>query len=539
MRKTALACYLSVCLLCWTTGAQNKATDQPPQQSAAEMAQQALGAFRAGDFELAIRKYNEILARDPKSAEAYAGLAEVYLKRDDLDRALENANKGLAQPGESLPAHVALGDVYFRQGLMAEAEREFLKAVNTPHPLARGYFGLVRLYDAYSFHAKARQMLEKAHALDPDDPEIQYRWTETLTRAQRIKWLVERLAGNQYDDADTRDEMRTSLEYLRAREAQPQLRCKLTNKLQSAEAPLEALLLDTRHLYGYGLNVKVNGHSSRLLLDTGAGGIFINHRLAEKAGIEPLLHTTTGGIGDRGGIKTFIGYAKSIKIGQLEFENCLVEVSEGRTGLDADGLIGADVFSDFLVTIDFLWHKLRLDELPRRPGESEGAVALAQHDDQDEDAQAPRAPQDRYIAPEMQNYTKIFRFGHMLLIPTRVGETVPKLFLIDTGAMFSSITPRAAREVTKVHRDDTVSVRGLSGEVKDVFSADKAELMFSHFRQQNQDLTAFDTSRISRDVGVEISGILGFATLRQFNLKIDYRDGLVDFIYNGELPKKK
>src|SRR5581483_10069457 len=32
-------------------------------------------------------------------------------------------------------------------------------------------------------------------------------------------------------------------------------------------------------------------------------------------------------------------------------------------------------------------------------------------------------PRDRYIAPEMANWTKVFRFGHMLLVPTNVNES--------------------------------------------------------------------------------------------------------------------
>jgi hypothetical protein len=48
----------------------------------------------------------------------------------------------------------------------------------------------------------------------------------------------------------------------------------------------------------------------------------------------------------------------------------------------------------------------------------------------------------------------------------------------------------------------------------------------------------FDMSSISKSTGTEVSGILGFAMLRILQIKIDYRDGLVDFIYNpNHLPK--
>jgi len=140
-------------------------------------------------------------------------------------------------------------------------------------------------------------------------------------------------------------------------------------------------------------------------------------------------------------------------------------------------------------------------------------------------------PHDRYIAPEMQSYTRIWRFGHELLIPTKVGDTAPKLFLIDTGSLTNLISSSAAREVTKVHGSD-VQVRGLSGSVKNVYEADKAVLQFSHFRQENQDITAFDLSNTSKDTGTEVSGVLGFTTLRFMTVKIDYRDGLVDFEYD-------
>jgi hypothetical protein len=54
-----------------------------------------------------------------------------------------------------------------------------------------------------------------------------------------------------------------------------------------------------------------------------------------------------------------------------------------------------------------------------------------------------QVPQDRYIAPEMQSYTRIYRFGHDLLIPTSIGKVPNKLFLMDTGAMFNFISPAA------------------------------------------------------------------------------------------------
>jgi hypothetical protein len=93
------------------------------------------------------------------------------------------------------------------------------------------------------------------------------------------------------------------------------------------------------------------------------------------------------------------------------------------------------------------------------------------------------------------------------------------------------ISPAAAREVTKVQGDSDMIVKGISGKVNNVFSANKAVLVFGRLRQENQDMTAFDTKNLSDDIGTEISGFLGFTTLRLLDIKIDYRDALVDFKY--------
>lgn len=528
------------------------------QESITELLAQGLEAYRTGKFDAAIEIYRTALQQDPKSGEVYAGLTRVYLKQEKVQTAFETASKGVAEAPDSIASHVALGEVYFRQAKMEESEKELLKGVNTNHPEARAYLGLSRLYDALSLHARARKMLEKAHGLDADDPDIQRHWMSTLSRAERIRFLAEYLGAPKNDDVEIRDRMQRYLNLLKEREKHPGKSCKLVSKLAATETELKPLLIDPRHLRGYGLEVKVNGQSSRLLLDTGASGLLINRRMAEKAGLTQLSAIKIGGIGDKGDLGGYVAYAGSIKVGNLEFQSCLVAVSEKRSIADEDGLIGADVFSRYLVTIDFPNQKLKLQELPKRPDELDKDTTLStMEEDEDEDDAAAsaadqsenqkteegqsgavrkkpplrREPHDRYVAPEMKSYTTIWLFGHDLLIPTRVGDSSSKLFLIDTGAWSNSISPEAAREVTKVHGSD-MRIKGVSGSVKNVYEADKAVLQFARFRQENQEITAFDLSKISKDDGTEVSGILGFTTLRFMTIKIDYRDGLVDFDYD-------
>jgi predicted aspartyl protease len=515
---------------------------------------EATALYRRGSFDEAIGKYQDFLRQHSQSPDAYSGLVHTYLKQKKVEQAAEFADKGIAQ-SDSPRMRSARAEVWFRQGKITEAEKEWVALINSGYPEARAFLGLARIRDAIAMYKSAKGLIDKAHALDANDSDIEEEWIGTLPRAQRIKYLEDSLAGINNWDASEREGIRNYLAYLQERAKQKKEEsCRLVSKVSATETPLARLMIDPTHLHGYGLTVALNGHKSKLLLDTGASGILVTRSIAERAGISRISQTKVGGIGDKGQRNAYVGVADSIKIGDLEFQNCSVEVIEQRSVVGDDGLIGADVFEDFLVDIDFPNEKLKLSQLPKRPGEVEQKVALnSEHDNSsDSDSPEPSAEakagehgpsdaetaasaarfRDRYVAPEMQAYTRVFRFGHDLLVPTTIGKVPSKLFLIDTGATMSTISPAAAREVTKVHGDSDTVVNGISGKVNDVFSANKAVLSFGHVRQENQDMISFDTKNLSDDIGTEISGFLGFTTLRYLDIKIDYRDDLIDFSYD-------
>jgi len=68
--------------------------------------------------------------------------------------------------------------------------------------------------------------------------------------------------------------------------------------------------------------------------------------------------------------------------------------------------------------------------------------------------------------------------------------------------------------------------------VEKVYSADDVTFHFAQLSQRARDVASFDTSRISKSEGMEISGFLGATTLGQLTIHIDYRDGLVKFDYD-------
>lgn len=498
--------------------------ENAPPPSAPMAAAQKL--YRTGKLDEAIAAYNAVVpAGGAEAAAAYAGLARVYLQRKNPTDAYAAALKAVALTPDHAPAIVALGEIHFRQGKIAEAEADFLKPLQACNLDARAYLGLNRIYRATLNWKRAKTDIDQAYKLDPGDPDIRRAYLATLSGADRIKALQEYLAGDSDDDAEARERLKNELTVLEGESNHPQNVCRLVTKVTSTETRLERLLEDPQHIRGYALAVKVNGVPSRLMLDTGAGGILVDRKIAEKVGIKPIVDDKISGIGDKGGAAGYLGHADKIQVGDLEFADCFVSVASGRSVLGDDGLIGADVFRHFLVDMDMPDEKFKLSELPPIPDEPAGEISLDSH------SGGQRRLHDRYVPPEMRDYAKIFLIGHALLIPTSVNSFPTKLFLIDTGSFDNTLSVVAAKEVTKISNSDT-QVKGLSGDVKSVYRASKATIAFSHFKQEREDLITFDLTRFSDSVGTEVSGILGFAMLRFLDIKIDYRDGLVNFTYD-------
>jgi Flp pilus assembly protein TadD/predicted aspartyl protease len=523
----------------------------PSQSPSDDALSQAQALYRKGDFDGALQKFQQTLQSQPKSSDAYVGLTRVYLKKKDVQLASDTINKAL-QIADSPAVRVVLGEVCFRQGKLHEAENEWLNVANSGSRDPQVYLGLAKMRWASSMYKSARALIDRARELGAEDSEIRLLSAGKLTRRDRIKFLEEYLAGENNGDAETRANIQRYLEYLKARARVQHGACHLASTTATTETPMIRLMRDPNHIRGYGLEVGVNNRKSQLLLDTGASGIVINRPLAEKSGVTRLSDTQLGGIGDRGGEKGYIGLAHTLKIGELEFRDCEVEVLDRRSVVGEDGLIGSDVFSSFLVDLDFPVEKVRLMQLPKRPDDSTSTVALQTESDdsvlkgEEEDASenpdqqassVRKGPQDRYIAPEMQSFTRVYRFGHDLLVPTYVGdENAPvRLFLLDTGAFDNQITLSTAREITHVHDNPLMKVQGISGDVNRVYRAERAIIRFGHIRHYDKDLVTFDLAHTSDDVGTEVSGILGFQMLRLLDIKINYRDGLVDFSYD---PKR-
>jgi hypothetical protein len=101
--------------------------------------------------------------------------------------------------------------------------------------------------------------------------------------------------------------------------------------------------------------------------------------------------------------------------------------------------------------------------------------------------------------------------------------------------MVDLISLEAARDVALLSGFAAPTLKGLNGEVQKVLVADKVPITFANVNQTVREMTSIDTTSVSRQIGVGISGFIGFPTLRELVLSIDYRDNLIHVVYD---PKK-
>jgi tetratricopeptide (TPR) repeat protein len=509
-------------------------------------------AFLARDYDKALSLYQAQLGKPPNNPEAIAGTVETLLRQQKVADALDTAQKADAADPHSAVILTALAAAQYRAGVPWQAwdtTRSAL-AADPCYPLA--HLWLAREARIRSLYATANSEARTAHMLDPHDLEIRSDWIWTLPAAERITELEAYLASPTGDDPDDIRHMQQLLDFMKKSAAEPRKPCRLVSKTASTQLPYAWLMSDAVHIQAFGLEVRLNGEKAKLQIDTGAGGILVSRSVAQRAGLKAVTQTEMSGIGSQGYKAGYTAYADSIRVGDLEFQDCAVRVLDSKTVADQDGLIGMDVFANFLVTLDYPMRKMGLDPLPPRPGEQPAPAALRsdqssngpvtdQEDPNPPSASSatdhqprPHGPYDRYIAPEMKDWTSVFRIGHELMLPVSLNHKVTKLFILDTGSSTTCIAPAAAREVTKIHPTSyLVSVKGISGTVKDTYLADNLTFYFANLGQPAEQTLSFDLSSIGRSTGMEISGLIGANTIDLTTLKIDYRDGLIHFDYQA------
>jgi len=479
--------------------------------------------YRMGQFGEAIKRYNALIESENDNAIAYAGLARAYLKLKKPIDAFLVATKAVELDPSLGTAHSALGEVYFRQGKLNEAQVEFLTALKLNRVDARSYLGLARLYQATYNLKKAKVAIDQARAFDATDPDIYAAWIETRPSSEQEKALEDNIASqSNYYSRVEKASFKQRLTLIKDQVEHPERTCGVVSRSESTEMKLTPIGPKNGFM---GLEVHVNDVGSRLVLSTASSGIVINGDIAKEAGVQQVARADMDALGEENPPEVYIGFARSIRIDKLEFQNCYVTVVEktspGSFYDQFEGLVAAGFFSTYLVDVNMLRAKLKLQPLPTRPAAKDQDSVM---DSGDSDA---RNFHDRYTAPEMVAWQQMYRFGSAIVIPARVNDSPPELFEVAASSKYNVLALELAREWASLKSGKaSAHLEGINGKVSGE-SSGQVKLEFGDLHFDAINVISFDDTRSSDSAETKISGYLGFDILRNLHIIIDYRDGLI------------
>lgn len=392
-----------------------------------------------------------------------------WLAQDRWREVLENP--GVA--GGQFPG--IQGEALLRGGRIDEAEEVLEALAATPDASASALVALARIRAARGSHERAAELIERAVASPVTDPRVLF-WAADIEADRSVAVSrLERYLELGDVDADRLESARGSLRMLRAL---GELEIWVPSaRPERAELPLERLLAADGRKVGYVVKVTLGEGTRpvRLLLDTGAGGLFVVQRVARKRGFVPLAEETLfGGGGDRRHA-TERGFFPRLDIGGLVFDNALASLQsqEFEPHGRYHGLLGLTAFRGYRVTIDLKKRRLLLER---------GAT--------------------------LERGTPFVVFSGQMLASARLGQTTEGLFLVDTGATRTLVSRAALERFDASRVGGPAKIRAFGGALEGAQIVSGLEIGLAG-RQHRGDFWAADLSVRNRLGGVELGGFLG------------------------------
>lgn len=438
-----------------------------------------------------------------------ARASRILLQQGKVEGALKRALLAYkVEPGRP-SIKTLLGDIYYRMADFDRAEAMYRSAEASDPSEARAWLGLGRLDLLDSCRRAARSKFARAYALDPDDPQIIRAYASNAgSVAEEVAFLKKYLAMR----AGQQRDLESALGHVMFHEKTGNRKLGvLASKYCRYELPLQASEEGTSLL-----QVRINeGRPQRLILDTGARGIVISARAARGLGLRYLVQSALGGLGNSEETSAQTALADTVRIGDLVYRDCAVDVSDRPLSDRADGVIGSAVFRQFLVSLDI--PRKRVELLPFEDGLPDGSQT-----------QEDWADCDRAIPAGMEHFIPIAQIDSILLVPTQLKGTGSRYFMLDTGACSSSVSRSLTPNLNPTFLGASSMFHGANGDVQSAYRAYPFELQFANHSFIDPALIALDLRSISNQEGVEISGFIGCPMLSRSRITIDYRDGLLN-----------
>jgi predicted aspartyl protease/Flp pilus assembly protein TadD len=474
---------------------------------------QAEKALREGEYEVAEKKFRELLAKDSKDHASRLGLSFALLKRRMLQDAYDHAARVVLAEPLSARAHSLLGSSILAAGDFRNSVEEFRTALSLDENDSLALAGL-SMVDFYENRLdSAIRGLRRAVALAPDEPDYIFQLGQATARGERYKEAADayerflRIAPK--TDSDRRDRIRGLIDFLRYLGSQASLYG--VGGKSKTEQIFEAI--DGRPV----LKVRVNGEKEplRFVLDTGSGMSVISQETAKKLGVRPVAR---GGmaraVGGGGKFEIVYGFLSSLEVGEVRVERVPVYIRQFfDTKIPVDGYLGLSAISTFVASIDYGSNTFSLVRNAESNLTRQG-LRFGQPEVQREVIEIPlRTTASGFITGELR----------------LEGVERPQNFIIDTGASITVVSERlAAREEMSAYLQKTrMRVFGAAGIADDVKIVLLPRVTLGPLIRKNIRAAVLDLEPLNETAGFTQDGILGANFLNHFRVDFDFQRGVI------------
>jgi tetratricopeptide (TPR) repeat protein len=139
----------------------------------------------AGDYEGAIKEFNQALELDPTQSGIVARIADVYFKMGNNDQALADYKKAIEMNPNDPTLYTNMGVVLSKMGKTAESQEAFKKAASmNPASAAQNYYNLGITLVNSGNSEEAATAFKQAIAADPNYAEAYYQLGMSLSGKQ-------------------------------------------------------------------------------------------------------------------------------------------------------------------------------------------------------------------------------------------------------------------------------------------------------------------------------------------------------------------
>jgi hypothetical protein len=467
-------------------------------------------AYHDGHYGHAEDLFGAELLQHPNDEALVASFVQTQLRENKLAEAAARLQPALDAGQHSAVILTARAELEFRQGQPWTALQTLDTAAAADPCYARVHLIRARILRVSYMHASERAEIDAANKINPNDTDIHRAWANIVNAAEQAREIQKALAAPSVDADVKRIGEPTFTAYVHQLRERSET-CHMVSNVSSATFPLSPFMRDGRTVFGYGLDVQLGARKATMMVDSGASGLYITRALADEIGLQR---------GENAAGNTV--HLDVLRIGPLEFHDCTVGVSEEPFVGARDGFISTDIFERYLIDVDYPARKLKLTPLPALPTDPLTPEGFPADDDN-------AFAGDRFVAPELKDYSPVYRSKGYLLLPVMLNHKATHLFVLDTGIARTAISPDAAHEVSKARMNFTNPQPTSGGGTLQVYREPYNLQLANLSPTDAKGIVELDPTIMDHNIGFNIAGLIGFDVLHELEIHLDYRDGLVRF----------